>query len=148
MDSLKFGIDAVHAAHGIAEGTICYTGDILNPQRSDKVGQLPKGAAWEVSHHIWTGKQPLIAPAHACSNVVLICAGGVLCWHASQVRWLMAAVHIQTADAPAVQHDASCTMVIAAGRVLQDARRVHCQGLQVSCNAQSCSTLSVQANSL
>ena len=58
MDSLKFGIDAVHAAHGIAEGTICYTGDILNPQRSDKVDQLPKGAGWEVSHHIWTGIQP------------------------------------------------------------------------------------------
>ena len=37
MDSLKFGIDAVHAAHGIAEGTICYTGDLLNPRRSDKV---------------------------------------------------------------------------------------------------------------
>jgi pyruvate carboxylase len=36
-DNLKFGIDAVHAAGGVAEGTICYTGDILNPVFHPKV---------------------------------------------------------------------------------------------------------------
>jgi pyruvate carboxylase len=37
LDNLKFGIDAVRAAGGIAEGTICYTGDLTDPSR-DKVG--------------------------------------------------------------------------------------------------------------
>jgi hypothetical protein len=36
LDNLKFGIDAVRAAGGIAEGTICYTGDLTDPTR-DKV---------------------------------------------------------------------------------------------------------------
>lgn len=36
LDNLLFGLDTVHAAGGIAEGTLCYTGDILNPQRSSK----------------------------------------------------------------------------------------------------------------
>ena len=33
VDNIKFGLDAVHAAGGVAEGTICYTGDITNPER-------------------------------------------------------------------------------------------------------------------
>jgi len=37
---LKFGLDAVHAAGGVAEGCICYTGDISNPQRSSVVRTL------------------------------------------------------------------------------------------------------------
>ena len=37
IDNLKFGLDAVHAAGGVAEGTICYTGDILNPVHHPKV---------------------------------------------------------------------------------------------------------------
>lgn len=37
LDNLKFGLDAVHAAGGVAEGTICYTGDILNPVYHPKV---------------------------------------------------------------------------------------------------------------
>ncbi len=37
IDNLKFGLDAVHAAGGVAEGTICYTGDILNPVYHPKV---------------------------------------------------------------------------------------------------------------
>lgn len=37
IDNLKFGLDAVHAAGGVAEGTICYTGDILNPKYHPKV---------------------------------------------------------------------------------------------------------------
>ncbi|CAL8463302.1 g2836 [Coccomyxa elongata] len=36
IDNLKFGLDAVHAAGGAAEGTICYTGDILNPVHHPK----------------------------------------------------------------------------------------------------------------
>lgn len=38
IDNLKFGIDSVMAAGGIAEGTICYTGDLTNPAGS-KVGE-------------------------------------------------------------------------------------------------------------
>jgi pyruvate carboxylase len=34
IDNLKFGIDSVTAAGGIAEGTICYTGDLTNPART------------------------------------------------------------------------------------------------------------------
>ena len=34
VDNLKFGIDAVQAAGGVAEGTLCYTGDITDPQRT------------------------------------------------------------------------------------------------------------------
>lgn len=37
IDNLKFGLDAVHSAGGVAEGTICYTGDILNPVHHPKV---------------------------------------------------------------------------------------------------------------
>ena len=33
VDNIKFGLDAVHAANGVAEGTICYTGDIMDPKR-------------------------------------------------------------------------------------------------------------------
>ncbi len=33
VDNIKFGLDAVHAANGVAEGTICYTGDIMDPNR-------------------------------------------------------------------------------------------------------------------
>ena len=31
VDQLKFGMDAVRAADGVIEGTICYTGDVTNP---------------------------------------------------------------------------------------------------------------------
>ncbi|WIA32059.1 hypothetical protein OEZ86_002911 [Tetradesmus obliquus] len=34
IDNLKFGIDSVAAAGGIAEGTICYTGDLSDPSRT------------------------------------------------------------------------------------------------------------------
>ena len=33
LDNLKFGVDAVRAAGGVAEGTICYTGDLTDPTR-------------------------------------------------------------------------------------------------------------------
>lgn len=36
VDNLKFGIDSVAKAGGIAEGTICYTGDLTDP--TNKVG--------------------------------------------------------------------------------------------------------------
>ena len=39
VDNLLFGLDTVHAAGGIAEGTICYTGDLCNPNKT-KVGCL------------------------------------------------------------------------------------------------------------
>lgn len=31
IDNLRFGIDEVRAAGGVAEGTICYTGDVSAP---------------------------------------------------------------------------------------------------------------------
>lgn len=34
VDNLKFGIDAVQAAGGVAEGTLCYSGDITDPCRT------------------------------------------------------------------------------------------------------------------
>jgi len=34
LDNLKFGIDSVRAAGGIAEGTLCYTGDLSDPKRA------------------------------------------------------------------------------------------------------------------
>eukprot|EP00879_Flechtneria_rotunda_P008891 GHRR01009311.1.p1 GENE.GHRR01009311.1~~GHRR01009311.1.p1 ORF type:complete len:945 (+),score=298.10 GHRR01009311.1:108-2942(+) len=34
IDNLKFGIDSVTAAGGIAEGTICYSGDLTDPTRT------------------------------------------------------------------------------------------------------------------
>ena len=37
LRSLYFGLDAVHTAGGVAEGCICYTGDISNPARSSVV---------------------------------------------------------------------------------------------------------------
>ena len=33
MDNLLFGVDAVAAAGGVVEGTICYTGDLTDPSR-------------------------------------------------------------------------------------------------------------------
>ncbi len=39
LDNLKFGLDAVMDAGGVAEGTICYTGDISDP-RKKKVRRL------------------------------------------------------------------------------------------------------------
>ena len=38
IDNLKFGIDSVTAAGGIAEGTICYTGDLTNPNTKVRSG--------------------------------------------------------------------------------------------------------------
>ncbi len=36
LDSLKLGIDAAKKAGGVAEGTICYTGDVANPSKHPK----------------------------------------------------------------------------------------------------------------
>ena len=33
IDNLKFGIDSVHRGGGVAEGTICYTGDVSDPTK-------------------------------------------------------------------------------------------------------------------
>ena len=34
LDNLKFGIDSVRQANGVAEATICYTGDVSNPEKT------------------------------------------------------------------------------------------------------------------
>lgn len=36
LDSLQLGIDAAKKAGGVAEGTICYTGDVANPKKHPK----------------------------------------------------------------------------------------------------------------
>ena len=33
LDNLKFGIDSVPKGGGVAEGTLCYTGDVSNPSK-------------------------------------------------------------------------------------------------------------------
>lgn len=43
VDNLLFGLDTVHAAGGIAEGAICYTGDITNPSKT-KADHQPEPA--------------------------------------------------------------------------------------------------------
>jgi pyruvate carboxylase len=45
IDNLKFGIDSVAAAGGIAEGTICYTGDLSDPSRTRVSNSLIATAA-------------------------------------------------------------------------------------------------------
>ena len=37
IDNLKFGVDSVRKANGVAEATLCYTGDVSDPSRT-KVG--------------------------------------------------------------------------------------------------------------
>lgn len=34
VENLKFGIEAVHEAGGVVEATICYTGDLTNPNKT------------------------------------------------------------------------------------------------------------------
>ena len=34
VDNLKFGIDSVVKANGVAEATLCYTGDVLDPKKT------------------------------------------------------------------------------------------------------------------
>ncbi|KAF5836615.1 carbamoyl-phosphate synthase L chain, ATP binding domain-containing protein [Dunaliella salina] len=34
IDNLKFGVDSVRAAGGVAEATLCYTGDVADPSRT------------------------------------------------------------------------------------------------------------------
>lgn len=36
LESLKLGMDAAKKAGGVVEGTVCYTGDVANPQRHPK----------------------------------------------------------------------------------------------------------------
>ena len=43
LPNILFGLDAVHAAGGVAEATLCYTGDITNPDRK-KVSPLSHSA--------------------------------------------------------------------------------------------------------
>jgi len=38
VDNIKFGIDSVRAAGGVAEATLCYTGDVSNPSRKQVSG--------------------------------------------------------------------------------------------------------------
>ena len=40
IDNLKFGIDSVHRGGGVAEGTICYTGDVSDPAKKKVRGRL------------------------------------------------------------------------------------------------------------
>jgi hypothetical protein len=49
LDNLKFGLDAVMDAGGVAEGTICYTGDISDPRKKKvraSLVRLPACCCW------------------------------------------------------------------------------------------------------
>ena len=48
IDNLKFGIDSVHQGGGVAEGTLCYTGDVSNPSKK-KVQAKP---IWFPPHYM------------------------------------------------------------------------------------------------
>ena len=41
IDNLKFGIDSVHQGGGVAEGTLCYTGDVSNPSKKKVCANFP-----------------------------------------------------------------------------------------------------------
>lgn len=55
VDNLKFGMDAVYNAGGVVEGTICYTGDLTNPNQKKYTLDYYMGLADElVSHGLHT----------------------------------------------------------------------------------------------
>lgn len=45
IDNLRFGIDSVHRGGGVAEGTICYTGDVSDPTKKKVHAVLPWGSS-------------------------------------------------------------------------------------------------------
>jgi hypothetical protein len=47
LDNLKFGLDAVMDAGGVAEGTICYTGDISDPRKKKVLTSMPACWCWQ-----------------------------------------------------------------------------------------------------
>lgn len=51
VDQLKFGMDAVRAADGVIEGTICYTGDVSNPKSTKYTLDYYIGLAEELVAH-------------------------------------------------------------------------------------------------
>jgi hypothetical protein len=88
IDNLKFGIDSVVAAGGIAEGTICYTGDLTDPSRtrvSNPVAAVPSHvlflgpwACCELMQHqccVAAADIPQIQPSF--SAPILACAGSI-----------------------------------------------------------------------
>lgn len=80
VDNLKFGIDSVRAAGGIAEGTICYTGDVTDPSRT-KVGR-------SLLAHRCCGScgQLVVETSHAGAGAPVV-APHVHWWHTCQVHW-------------------------------------------------------------
>jgi hypothetical protein len=72
IDNLKFGIDSVTAAGGIAEGTICYTGDLTNPARTRVSGEVTP-LVWPVatSSCIWLCSLVHASPCCYCERVRL-----------------------------------------------------------------------------
>lgn len=53
IDNLKFGIDSVHRGGGVAEGTLCYTGDVSNPSKK-KVQAKPTRSSTHCMHMLLT----------------------------------------------------------------------------------------------
>ena len=53
IDNLKFGIDSVHQGGGVAEGTLCYTGDVSNPSKK-KVQAKPTRFSMQIMHILLT----------------------------------------------------------------------------------------------
>ncbi len=53
IDNLKFGIDSVQQGGGVAEGTLCYTGDVSNPSKK-KVQAKPTRFSMHCVHMLLT----------------------------------------------------------------------------------------------
>jgi len=51
IDNLKFGIDSVRRAGGVAEGTLCYTGDVLDPKQKIYTLEYYLELAREIVNH-------------------------------------------------------------------------------------------------
>lgn len=72
IDNLKFGIDSVHKGGGVAEGTLCYTGDVSNPSKR-KVLDKPL----QCHHLMFPSKLPLfVEMCHAAKPSLIL---GLLC---------------------------------------------------------------------
>jgi pyruvate carboxylase len=64
LPNLQLGIDAVNSAGGISEGTICYSGNVLQP----------RGNKYTLEYYLQLGRDLVKAGAHVlCVKVCLFC---------------------------------------------------------------------------
>merc|ERR1712000_255037 len=78
INQLEVGINAVHKAGGVVEGTVCISGDMLNPQKKynleyylDLVDKLVALDIHVLTHDsAGTGVASMVACAHAGADAV------------------------------------------------------------------------------